>query len=41
MTVADVVRRRSHPGPTSHPVPQWTRPDTTPVTTVDRHCNHH
>jgi predicted dithiol-disulfide oxidoreductase (DUF899 family) len=28
-------------GPTSRPVPQWTRPDATPVETLGRHGHHH
>jgi predicted dithiol-disulfide oxidoreductase (DUF899 family) len=28
-------------GPTSRPVPQWTRPDATPVRTLGRHGDHH
>jgi hypothetical protein len=28
-------------GPTSRPVPQWTRPDATPVQTLGRHGHHH
>ena len=28
-------------GPTSRPVPQWTRPGATPVTTLGRHGDHH
>src|SRR6185503_1558452 len=35
MTIAD------HPGPTSRPVPQWTRPGETPVETLGRQGNHH
>jgi hypothetical protein len=28
-------------GPTSRPVPQWTRPGATPVETLGRHGHHH
>jgi len=28
-------------GPTSRPVPQWTRPGATPVETLGRHSDHH
>ena len=28
-------------GPTSRPVPQWTRPGATPVETLGRHGDHH
>jgi hypothetical protein len=28
-------------GPTSRPVPQWTRPGATPVETLGRHGSHH
>ena len=28
-------------GPTSQPVPQWTRPGATPVETLGRHGHHH
>ena len=28
-------------GPTSRPVPQWTRPGATPVETLGRHVQHH
>jgi len=28
-------------GPTSRPVPQWTRPGATPVQTLGRHGDHH
>ncbi|MGH3557619.1 MAG: hypothetical protein ACRDTK_09020 [Mycobacterium sp.] len=28
-------------GPTSRPVPQWTRPGVTPVETLGRHSHHH
>jgi len=28
-------------GPTSRPVPQWTRPGATPVATLGRHDHHH
>jgi hypothetical protein len=29
------------PGPTSRPVPQWTRPGATPVETLGRPGHHH
>lgn len=35
---ADGVATR---GPTSRPVPQWTRPGATPVETPGRHNHHH